>query len=96
MKMINISENTLRKIGAYQSGDYLRIPVSELCDPAKPESSNDGNYREYAEFRADTLEYRSSMSYHGDIEPMPEWVALSQGDWERELLLAVLAAEKIA
>jgi len=90
--MISISENTLRRIGAYVNGDYIRFPVSALADESRPESTNDGNYREYAEFRSSTNEMRSTMSYHGDIEPFPDWEQVSAQDWERELVAAVLTA----
>ena len=91
-KLITVTNKTLRAIGAVTNGNYLRFPISELQDPDEPESSNNGNYREYAEFWANSLEFRTSMSYHGDIEDFPERESLSEKEWNSELLNCILYA----
>lgn len=93
--MITITDKTLKKIHAEQRGDYLRIPISDLPDNDKPESSNNGNYREYAEFWASTHEFRTSMSYHGDIEPFPPREKLPSELWELYLIYCVLTAANL-
>ena len=94
--MINISDKTLRKIEAQTNDTFIRFPVSKLYDEDKPESSNNGNYREYAEFTSG-LRYRYIMSYHGDIEPFPEWEFAENIDqWENLLLSAVIEALELS
>lgn len=93
--MVTITDKTLKKISAEQRGDYLRIPISELPEKDEPESSNNGNYREYAEFWASTHEFRTSMSYHGDIEPFPPREKLSPALWELYLIQCTLQSTKI-
>ena len=95
--MITISERRLRNAGAYWAGSYIKLPASDLWDKHNPESSNNGNYRSYHEFIFDVRGYahRYSMSYHGDIEPFPEWETVSEREWEWLLCLAILTAEKL-
>ena len=90
--MVTVTNKTLRAIGAESDGNYLRFPISELQNPDEPESTNNGNYREYAEFWADSMEFRTSMSYHGDIEAFPERERLSEREWDNELLSCVVCA----
>ena len=92
MKYFNISAPVLEEIEANVCGDYLYFPISELPDPTQPESSNNGNYREYVEFWADTNEYRHSMSYHGDIEPYPEREKLNPDEFMAVLMHYVCKA----
>lgn len=91
-KLVTVTNKTLRAIGAVTNGNYLRFPISELQNPDEPESSNNGNYREYAEFWENSLEFRTSMSYHGDIEDFPERESLSEREWNSELLNCILYA----
>ena len=89
---ITISNKTLVQRGAIVDGNRLCLVTSGLVDPDRPESTNNGNYCSYAEFLVDDSGYyiRDSMSYHGDIEPMPEWENVSEKEWIAALMMAIL------
>lgn len=75
------------------------IPVSKLADPKKPESSNNGNYREYMQFESPCVgvyRYREFSSYHGDIEPMPLWQEVTLAEYFREYKASLAANAAIA
>lgn len=76
-----------------------RIPVSSLFDPKKPENSNGGNYRSYIQLRSPvvgTYLMREVMSFHGDIEPYPEWTEVTLAEYFREYKEALAANAAIA
>lgn len=75
------------------------IPVTELRDPNNAENSNGGNYRDYTQFRSPVVgEYliREYSSYHGDIEPYPEWREVTLAEYFREYKAALAANAAIA
>lgn len=63
--------------------------VSDPIDSNKEESTNNGNYCCYYQFRSPVpglYLYREYMSYHGDLEPMPEFEAKSFTEYMKLLL----------
>lgn len=60
-----------------------KIPLSTL---AAPENTNGGSYRSYIQLRSPvvgTYLMREVMSFHGDIEPYPEWTEITLAEYFR-------------
>lgn len=70
--------------------ESVTFAVEPLPDPLKEESSNNGNYRHYMQFlrTADGYWVRDFYSYHGDIEPFPDYEEVSGTDYRRIFLAA--------
>lgn len=68
------------ELEALRDGGGLQFIIEPLLDISNPESSNNGNYREYRIFEIqydqhDNKHYmiKDYWSYHGDLEPYPEF-----------------------
>lgn len=71
---------TAHELEALRDGGGLEFIIEPLLDISNSESSNNGNYREYRHFEIQYDQYndkhymiRDCWSYHGDLEPFPEF-----------------------